>query len=237
MNRRNTYKEETMWYIQNHHIRSFSDFQARLFRRTTANMISVYRIIMALLLPFIFYGGWRTFGAAVFIAAVYLDFIDGAVARYQTDAGGFKTPPEDEASLSFISRLRLKGCTETGKWLDPFADKVLIQATLLSIGWSVVSHELLVASLILAICLTLARPLKKWMMKKGWRKSADGRANIFGKLKMWLEVGTIAGLFNTAENLLETLLQLLVSEVLLACALTSALLSLIFHLLPARKNK
>ena len=76
-----------MWYINNPHVRSFSDAQAHLFRHTTANMISVYRMCIAIAIPFMIYGEWRALGAIVFAVAVYLDFIDGAVARHQKDKG------------------------------------------------------------------------------------------------------------------------------------------------------
>ena len=226
-----------MWYIRNRHIRAFSDAQARLFDRTSANMISVYRILMAFAIPLLVTGGFLAAAGAVFAIAVYLDFIDGAVARFQEEDGGFRTPPEAEARLPFLSRLRLKGCTETGKWLDPFADKVLVQTTLFSAGWHALPREFLWASLALAVSLTLARPFKSWLKRRNLRKSADGRANMFGKMKMWVEVATIGLLLmDPAEGLLTEIFFAFAAMTLMATALGLAALSLIFHLLPARKR-
>lgn len=226
-----------MWYINNSSIRRFSDFQAKMFKNTSANMISVYRIFMALFIPPIFAMGLNILGITIFAIAVYLDFIDGAVARYQQDTDNVFTSSEIESSLGFFARLRLKGCTETGKWLDPFADKFLIQVTLFTLGWNVFPNSFLFISLGLAITLTIVRPFKNWMMKKGWRKSADGRANIFGKVKMWLEVMTIIALFNVSETVLENILTMILKDVLMGLVIGSAFFSLIFHLMPSRKNK
>lgn len=197
----------------------------------------MYRIAMAITLPIIVMMGWHALAITVFVIAIYLDFVDGAVARYQTDTEKHHTDPVFEASLTFLSRLRLKGCTETGKWLDPFADKSLIQVTLFTLGWSVLPSALLYFSLGLAILLTLARPIKRWMMKKGWRKSADGRANIFGKVKMWLEVALIVELFIVPNDFWQEIVHRSFREILMSTAIVAAFLSLVFHLMPARQKK
>lgn len=227
-----------MWYTRNRYIRAFSDFQARMFGWTSANMISVYRILIAACLPPLIVMGLTVPAVGIFVLAVYLDFIDGAVARYQQDKMGFRTDPEEEAALPFFARLRLKGCTETGKWLDPFSDKFLIQTALFSVGWGILPLPFLLSGLMLSVALTLVRPVKSWMKRRGLRKTADGRANAFGKIKMWCEVATVIALFGWhEERFAELVLQLIAVYTLMMMAVLLACLSLIFHLMPARKSK
>lgn len=226
-----------MWYIDNRLIRGFSDAQARLFGWTSANMLSVWRIAMAASLPWLILHGHRTLAAWTFAVAVYLDFVDGGVARYQQDRLGHRTPPEAEAKMSLWRRLRLKGCTITGGWLDPLSDKVLVQAALISLGWDAVPRWMLFIGLALAVALTLARPFKTWLVRTGRRKTADGRANAFGKMKMWMQVAVVGLLFIEPVDVMALIGHTVLTSALLLLALVLAALSLTFHLLPARTRK
>lgn len=226
-----------MWYTKNRLIRGFSDAQARLLGWTTANMISVYRILMAAAFPFLAASGLTALAAAVFAVAVYLDYIDGAVARYQQDTLGHRTDPDAEAAMPFLSRLSLKGCTETGAWLDPLADKLLVQSALFSLGWGRIPWWLLASGLGFAVLLTAARPFKAWLKRKGLRKSADGRANAFGKIKMWLEVAAVGLLFFDPSSAIHDAMLWILAMSVLSSATLMAFLSLVFHLLPAREKK
>lgn len=220
------------WYINNRWIRRFSDWNARLLgHSTTANMISVQRILFGLIAVVFLQTKGVYIALALYLFAVYLDFVDGAVARYQQDLLPEQLPAEEERKLNFLDRLRHPGVTEMGKWLDPLADKTINQLMLFALGWNYLPHMLLYGCLGMAILLTLLRPMKKRL------KLGDGRANGFGKTKMWTEVVLILCLFLRPEALGLMIPHLVLSIVLAIFAIGLAVLSFTFHLLPAQNKK
>jgi len=194
-------------------------------------MISLQRIIFGMIAVVFLQTESVLIASLFYLLAVYLDFVDGAVARYQQDRSDTPLTPEHESNLSFCKRLKHPGITEMGKWLDPLADKTTNQLMLFALGWNYLSHVLLFSCLGTAAMLTLLRPLKKRL------GLSDGRSNGFGKMKMWVEVALIITLFFRPEAFGAMIPHLLITTALLLFAIGLALLSFGFHLLPSKEQK
>ncbi len=85
-----------------------------------------------------------------------------------------------------MARLR-KEQSSNGEWLDAYADKMLIVGLLLIYGWDHFSAALIWAIVGLEVCLSLGRPIKI-------RFGKSGKANSFGKMKMWCQSAGVIGL-------------------------------------------
>ncbi|MBI2046321.1 MAG: CDP-alcohol phosphatidyltransferase family protein [Parcubacteria group bacterium] len=139
----------------------FSDARkvaAFLARRTTANKVTIARCSVALLMiPVWFFGGWhaRFFAACVWGVCWYLDAIDGIMAREEGQA------------------------SETGKWLDPLADKIQFYSTIL-LFWNECDLIALGGLFIADGYSTVERGFGKKMAVVG--------ANSFGKWKMVMQI-------------------------------------------------
>lgn len=200
------------WYTENRTIRSFSDGIASLFAGwTSANQISLVRIPMAAGIAILISQDHLLLAGVLYALTAALDFLDGAVARYQ-----------DEKGIA-------PGETESGKWLDPLSDKIVNQTILFTLGWNYLPHALLYACAGIALALTVLRPMKKRL------GLGDGRANSFGKMKMWVEVALITVLFFQPSGLEIVLPHLIATILLIFTAIALAILSLTFHLLPQEK--
>ena len=128
------------------------------------NTITLIRFI---LIPFVYLllkGHQFDWALMLFVIAVCTDFIDGTMARTRDQI------------------------TDTGKIIDPVADKLLILAVLLFIGFKFIIVRIFVAFIIFELFAVLFG---------SWFSFAIGKpmgANVFGKIKLALQaVG--AGLF------------------------------------------
>ena len=128
------------------------------------NTITLIRFI---LIPFVYLllkGHQFDWALILFVIAVCTDFIDGTMARTRNQI------------------------TDTGKIIDPVADKLLILAVLLFIGFKFIIVRIFVAFIIFELFAVLFG---------SWFSFAIGKpmgANVFGKIKLALQaVG--AGLF------------------------------------------
>lgn len=74
-----------------------------------------------------------------------------------------------------------------GEWLDAYADKLLIVGLLLIYGWNYFPAVLIWAIVITEVFLSAGRPIKLWFKK-------SGKANSFGKMKMWCQSAAMFGL-------------------------------------------
>jgi cardiolipin synthase len=96
---------------------------------TTANMLTLIRILLIPVLVLSFYKGtpeWRFAAAIIFIIGCITDYLDGYVAR----------------TYSQVSRL--------GQFLDPMADKLLVATTLLLLaGFGRISQYSLIPAIII----------------------------------------------------------------------------------------
>jgi len=128
------------------------------------NTVTIIRFI---LIPFIYIllrNHQFDLALILFVTAVCTDFIDGAMARTRNQI------------------------TDTGKIIDPIADKLLILAVLIFIGFKFIIVRIFVAFIIFELFAVLLG---------NWFSFAIGKpmgANVFGKIKLALQaVG--AGLF------------------------------------------
>jgi phosphatidylglycerophosphate synthase len=141
-------------------------------RWITPNGVTVFRAV--LIWPFLELYAAQAYWPAILLLtfALILDFVDGALAA--------------------VRNLR----TETGAFLDPLADKIVICAVLFTLApdrtpfftW------LAWAISVIAMLLTAARVLKLWLVRSGrLPKETSVAANSAGKLKMTAEtVGILA---------------------------------------------
>ncbi len=106
--------------------------------------------------------------------------------------------------------------TSNGEWLDAYADKLLIVGLLLIYGWDHFPATLIWIVFAIEAVLCLGRPVKVWLGK-------SGKANAFGKIKMWLQSAAVIGL---AAHVSWTLA---VANVALWAAFGFAVLSLAGH--------
>ena len=137
----------------------YTKFLKKLGKYLTPNQITIIRsffVIPAYLFWF-YYGGELGEWTAVMImtASWYCDHLDGAVAR----------------ACGLVS--------DTGKWLDPAVDKIVIYLTFL-IFWNNINKAALLLMLLLDIISTFARTTQQ---------SAAQGANWYGKYKLVFQVG------------------------------------------------
>ncbi len=124
--------------------------------------------------------GWHWAGVVTMIASLLTDFVDGALARYQQ---GDRTPMtlEEELQLSLWDRICYRGVTHLGKELDPGADKLRFVPLVWLFGWGVLWLWLMILITVVAMLLTLMRPLKRYY-------GLDGASTRIGKYKIWTEL-------------------------------------------------
>jgi len=139
------------------------------------NTVTIIRFI---LIPFIYIllrNHQFDLALILFVTAVCTDFIDGAMARTRNQI------------------------TDTGKIIDPIADKLLILAVLIFIGFKFIIVRIFVAFIIFELFAVLFG---------SWFSFAIGKpmgANVFGKIKLALQaVG--AGLFMLGALTLNSLM-------------------------------
>ncbi len=113
---------------------------------------------------------------------------------------------------------RLRGeQSANGEWLDAYADKLLIVGLLLIYGWDYFPAVLVWAIFGAEIFLSLGRLIKLWLGK-------SGKANSFGKMKMWCQSAGVIGLAAGAGW------TLYLANYFLWAALAFAVLSITWHI-------
>jgi phosphatidylglycerophosphate synthase len=107
--------------------------------------------------------------------------------------------------------------SKSGEWLDTFADKILIIGLLLIFGRKYFPTELIIAVTLIEVLLTVGRPIKIKLGK-------SGKANCWGKIKMWCQSAAVIGLAAKA------VWTLFLANIFLSAALGFAVMSLAGHL-------
>lgn len=155
-------------------------------RWTTPCQITMARVVTLPLVFAIFYWDAPVWLKFVFMTPHLLaDWFDGILARWFND-------PKTELLTSFDTfreQLNWKGETRLGKLIDPIADKGTWACVLIPGGWSYLPHDIITANLILAVILTVSRPIITRLFE-----GAEVAANLAGKFKIGAEVLTIIGI-------------------------------------------
>ncbi len=166
------------------------------FARLPPNLLTLFGGLLTLPACLAFLRGWILAGALLFTICSLIDWLDGALARYQQRLASTGRLEIDAARNAW---LRL-GPTELGKKLDPIFDKIRYYGALIPLGWQTLPHLLIWISIGFALSLTVFRELVRlqWGLKPG--------ANAWGKFKVYFEIATIAFLvFRAAGVRMETL--------------------------------
>ncbi len=155
--------------------------QAGPFARIPPNILTLCGGLLTIPMIFAFRANAVLLGSILFTLCSLIDWLDGALARYQqrlADAGRLQIALRSEW-------IRL-GPTELGKKMDPVFDKFRYYGALLPLGWHTLPHTLIWISIGVALALTVFRELVRlrWNIKAG--------ANSYGKIKVYLEIGVIA---------------------------------------------
>ena len=120
------------------------------------NHLTVLRFLLVPAVFLLFHAGHVGAAFAVFVVAACTDFLDGAMARTRDQV------------------------TELGTFIDPLADKLLVAAALLAVGWDFLVIKVIVVSVAVELA-SMAFGAVHWA--QGGRVV---RSNVFGKLKMVL---------------------------------------------------
>ncbi len=156
------------------------------------NHLSFARMPVALFVAVLLRVGSHFLGILFIAFAVFLDALDGALARWRGEQ------------------------TKLGEWLDPCADKVMVVGILLTNGRGHFPFELIIVTASIEVILALGRLLASLLGK-------SGKANAFGKIKMWLQSTAVIGLVAGVDWTLD------VANITLWAALVFAVLSVVFH--------
>jgi phosphatidylglycerophosphate synthase len=201
--------------------RSFSDKVASRLDWTTANQISLSRIVLSIPVALFYAYDFVLVGSLILTVGYILDFFDGAVARYQSRK--YDTKPmsqQDEKRFTFLEVICYKGQTYTGTVLDRLADKILYFCAVIPLAYAYLDHFLLFGSLAMAILLSVVSPIQDFF------HIPVTASNWFGKRKIWVEIGVIASVvfFPRGETMA------VVSNIILGMAFVFAILSFTGHM-------
>ncbi len=206
-------------------VQSMSDRVASWFAWTTSNKVTLFKIVLALPMAFLFFTGHLVAGCVIYAIACLLDWVDGALARYHADRFP-AIAPEIELRMTLRERMNIRGRSLLGKARDPLSDKTTYLGALIPLGLGWANTWLIGLSLLMAVALTIVRPIKSAL------GLGDGAANRFGKMKMWTEILVISAIVLLPHNIW---LCRAGTNLLLGLALTLALLSFAGQLHTARR--
>jgi CDP-diacylglycerol--glycerol-3-phosphate 3-phosphatidyltransferase len=160
--------------------------------RLRPNHLTVVRFLLVPAVFLLFRAGYTGAAFAVFVFAACTDFLDGAMARVRDQV------------------------TELGTFIDPLADKLLVAAALLALGWDFLVIKVIVVSVAIELA-SMAFGALHWA--QGGRVV---RSNVFGKLKMvLLSVGLslfLLGRLLAADAAVETAVWILWAALVFAVA-------------------
>jgi len=156
------------------------------------NTVTLIRFIMVPFVYLLLKGQQFDWALVLFIIAICTDFIDGTMARTRDQI------------------------TDTGKVIDPIADKLLILSVLLFLGFELLIVKIFVAFIVFEIIAVLFG---------SWFSFAIGKpmgANVFGKIKLALQAASIGlflfGLLISNRMIVDVATYILVSALIFAVA-------------------
>lgn len=141
----------------------------RLPRWVTPNMVTIFRTTLVVPVIGLTLTGRYAAALIVFVAAMLLDFVDGALA----DVRNIKTP--------------------FGAFLDPLSDKIMVCGTLLALlrPVSVLFIPVVIGVCLIAAALTAVRVVKAGKKRQGKMDQGEIAAKPAGKLKCIAESTSI----------------------------------------------
>jgi len=157
------------------------------------NQVTIARFILIPVILVLLYLDHRWWALGVFVLAVCTDFVDGAMARTRDQI------------------------TQLGTYMDPIADKLLIGAVLVWVGWEYLVIKIIAVSILVELVLT-AVGVSVYI-----RTGKPRGANYIGKTKMVVQ--SVALLMFLVASFLELETLETISVYLLWLALALALLS------------
>ncbi len=164
--------------------------QAGWLARIPPNVATLLGALLSCPMYFAFEAGLIFWGAILFTISSTIDWLDGALARYQ-----LRLHKAGQLNLcAHRSEWFRLGPTERGKMLDPFIDKLRYFAALVPLGRDFLPHALIWVAVGIAVALTALRALTEWR----WKIQLG--ANLWGKSKVYVEIMTISLLVFTAAG-------------------------------------
>lgn len=156
--------------------------QAGAFTRIPPNVLTLVGGLLTIPMILAFQARLIALGAALFAVCSLIDWLDGALARYQQ-----RCHAAGRLDLRSHRRETFRlGPTELGKKIDPFIDKIRYFAALFPLGWNALPRSVIWAALFFALALTFGRVVVEWR----WRLRPG--ANAWGKFKVYAEIAAIA---------------------------------------------
>lgn len=165
--------------------------RARIFTRIPPNLVTLSSGVLVIPMIMTFREHAMLVGAILFSIRGVMDWLDGALARYQ-----LRLSREGRLDLQLHRKAwRRLGPTEFGHKIDPFNDKIGYYGALFPLGWQALPHALIWVSIGFAAGLTLLRLLTKWLL------GIELPSNRWGKHKVHVEILTVALLVFSASGL------------------------------------
>lgn len=172
----------------------------------TPNLLTWLRILLLPVIIILIVRDKFISALIIFIIAYTLDFLDGPLARVKNKVSTY------------------------GALLDPFADKLVFLPVLFLIGWQALPPALLFAILILELGLVFLSTVLKSIAKK-LKYKLKIEANIYGKCKMFFQVGGVfVLLLNPASETNAT-----IATIIFFIAIILAIASIIEHVKSVEK--
>ncbi len=162
----------------------FKRIESRIVRAlnwTSPSWVTIGGGILALIGITLFQYGHDWPAIAVLTVSFLTDWWDGALARHQQG----KVPTlerEQEDQIPLWERLNIQGVTHLGRGLDPLIDKIRFLGLLWVVGHKIIDVGVMVSLTIMAVLLTIARPIKRWL------ELDHAGSNQWGKYKVYTEV-------------------------------------------------
>ncbi|MBI4713874.1 hypothetical protein HY771_01685 [Candidatus Uhrbacteria bacterium] len=187
----------------------------------TGNQVTIIGWLICLPMCVFFLLDQYIAGAILLTVSLVADFADGALSRYQQDKKCAMSL-EEEMRLTLWQRICFRGVTHLGRTLDPLADKLRFFIVLFSIGIGYVANSIIAGLAVVAVCLTIIRPIKQFF------KLDNVSSNRFGKIKIWAEIVGMSFLVFMPEGFRSSTISTIANIVFLL-ALSLGVFSLLGH--------